>query len=211
MNGTAIITGGSRGLGKELVDLFLKDDWKVSTFSRSWPQDIEFIEPSFLGLKADIRFEADVERVILETKRLLGNPRVLVLNAGWVSRATKVIDENINNLREDVEVNLISNTFMAQELMRKCNPEAVVHITSDVVKSPYPGWAFYGTSKRAMDYIMETLKLENHEVKFLSIDPGDMNTAMHMTADPEADPAGLADPAVAALKVFNRIKEEARR
>ena len=211
MNGTAIITGGSRGLGKELVDLFLKDNWKVSTFSRSWPQDIEFIEPCFLGLKADIRFEADVERIISETKRLLGNPRVLVLNAGWVSRATKIVDENINNLREDVEVNLISNTFMAQEFMRKCNPEAVVHITSDVAESPYPGWGFYGASKRAMDYIMETLKLENHEVKFLSIDPGDMNTTMHMTADPEADPAGLADPAVAALKVFNRIREEVRR
>ncbi|MGC8515123.1 MAG: SDR family NAD(P)-dependent oxidoreductase [Thermoplasmata archaeon] len=211
MKGTVIITGGSRGLGKELVDLFLKADWKVSTFSRSWPQDIEFREPSFLGLKADIRFEADVERVISETKRLLGNPCILVLNAGSVSRATKIMDENINNLRDDVEVNLISNTFMVQDFMRKCNPEAVVHITSDVAESPYPGWGFYGASKAAMDYIMEALKLENIDVKFLSIDPGDMNTAMHMTAAPEADPAGLLDPAVAALSVFNRISEEVGR
>jgi|YelNatPaOPRAMG01_1025707.scaffolds.fasta_scaffold00074_82 NAD(P)-dependent dehydrogenase (short-subunit alcohol dehydrogenase family) len=211
MNGTVIITGGSRGLGKELVDLFLKENWNVSTFSRNWPQEFEFRGPSFLGLKADIRFEADVERIISETKRLLGNPSMLILNAGWVSKATRIIDENIINLREDVEVNLISNTFMVQEFLRKCSPEAVVHITSDVAESPYPSWGFYGASKKAMDYIIETLKLENHDVKLISIDPGDMNTAMHRTADPEADPAGLSDPAEAAKKVFNRINKEVKR
>jgi NAD(P)-dependent dehydrogenase (short-subunit alcohol dehydrogenase family) len=211
MNRTVILTGGSRGLGKALVDLFLKENWNVSTFSRNWPKDNEFRERSFLGLKADIRFEADVEMIISETKRLLGNPCMLILNAGWVSKATKITDDNINNLRDDIEVNLIANTFMVQEFLRKCNPEAVVHITSDVAESPYPSWGFYGASKRAMDYIMETLKLENRDVKFLSVDPGDMNTNMHRTADPGADTSGLADPAEAAIKVFNRIIEEVGR
>ena len=211
MIGTVIITGGSRGLGKELVSLFLKDGWKVSTFSRSWERDIDFREPFFLGLKADIRFEADVERVITETKKLLGDPTLLILNVGWVSKATSIKDENINNLRNDLEVNVVSSTFMAQEFLRKCDPHAVVHITSDAASTHYPGWGFYGASKSAMDFLMETMKLENQGTKFISIDPGDMYTEMHRIADPDADPAGLKDPAEAARIVFDRIVAEVKR
>ena len=208
---TVIITGGSRGLGKELVSLFLKDGWKVSTFSRGWPLEVDLKEPSFLGLKADIRFEADVERVITDTKKLLGSPTLLILNAGWVSKVTNIKDENINNLRNDLEVNVVSSTFMVQEFLRKCNPHAVVHITSDAASTHYPGWGFYGASKSAMDFLMETMKLEVQDTKFISIDPGDMYTEMHRIADPEADPAQLKDPADAARIVFDRIIAEVRR
>ncbi len=210
MKGTVIITGGSRGLGKELVNLFLKDGWKVSTFSRHETRDVRYVEPSLLKLRADLRLEADVERVISETKKLLGQPSLLVLNAGTVSKATMVIEENIMNLRADCEVNLIANTFLLQEFLRKCSPGNVVHITSDVASSPYPGWGFYGASKRAMDYILETLRLENPGKLFLSIDPGDMDTEMHRTADPGADTGSLAKPRDAALKVYRRIMDVIR-
>lgn len=210
MKRTAIITGGSRGLGRELINLFLKEGWKVATFSRHEAQSVEYVEPSLLKFRADLRLEADVERIISETERLLGPPSLLVLNAGTVSRATRVVDENIMNLRADIEVNLIANTFILQEFLRRYSSGTVVHITSDVASSPFPGWGFYGASKRAMDYIIDTLRFETPDSTFLSIDPGDMDTDMHRIADPEADPNSLARPQDAALKVYSRIMDMVR-
>jgi short-subunit dehydrogenase len=42
-------------------------------------------------------------------------------------------------------------------------------------------------------------------VRVLTVDPGEMNTAMHAQAMPEADPALLADPARVARKILTLL------
>jgi len=49
------------------------------------------------------------------------------------------------------------------------------------------------------------MELEGTGVRVLTVDPGEMNTAMHADAIPEADPATLADPAEVARRIVQMI------
>jgi NAD(P)-dependent dehydrogenase (short-subunit alcohol dehydrogenase family) len=62
-------------------------------------------------------------------------------------------------------------------------------------------------SKAALDQLMRiwAAEMEDTGVRFLSIDPGEMDTAMHADAVPEADRAALASPAAVAARVAGII------
>jgi NAD(P)-dependent dehydrogenase (short-subunit alcohol dehydrogenase family) len=49
-------------------------------------------------------------------------------------------------------------------------------------------------------------ELEGTGVRFLSVDPGEMNTRMHADAIPDADPATLADPADVAARIVAQVQ-----
>jgi NAD(P)-dependent dehydrogenase (short-subunit alcohol dehydrogenase family) len=65
----------------------------------------------------------------------------------------------------------------------------VVNVSSDAALGGYPGWGGYGASKAALDLISLTLanELKDHGVAVVSVDPGDMRTAMHQAAFPGED------------------------
>jgi NAD(P)-dependent dehydrogenase (short-subunit alcohol dehydrogenase family) len=83
----------------------------------------------------------------------------------------------------------------------------VVNISSDASVEAYPTWGAYSISKAALDHLTRIWAVELAEagVRFLSIDPGEMNTRMHADAMPEADPATLADPAAVAARIAAMI------
>jgi NAD(P)-dependent dehydrogenase (short-subunit alcohol dehydrogenase family) len=84
----------------------------------------------------------------------------------------------------------------------------VVHVSSDAAVEAYPTWGPYGASKAALDQLGRVwgAELAGTGVRFLSIDPGEMNTKMHADAVPDADPATLADPARVAVRVADAIE-----
>ncbi len=209
MKEKVLISGGSRGLGREMVQLLFSEGWQVATFSRTMEPDYLENEDggTLLSMKGDIRLDADVNAVLKETLSKIGEPTILVLNAGTISKKESIARDNLLNLRRDLDVNVIGSTYLMQKFLAFRSARVVIHITSDVSMNAYPGWGFYAASKRAMDHIIDTAKLEETNVKFLSIDPGDMFTQMHLVADPEADQKELADPKVAAKSVVSKIME----
>src|SRR5207248_1078325 len=72
----------------------------------------------------------------------------------------------------------------------------VLHVSSDTAVAAYPRWGAYGVSKAALDHMNRiwALELAQTGVRFLSVDPGEMDTEMHAAAMPEADRAELAQP-----------------
>lgn len=72
----------------------------------------------------------------------------------------------------------------------------------------YPGWGAYGSSKAALHHLSRIWNEEhaNEGVRFLSLDPGDMDTPMHAAAIPDADPATLKRPEQAALELIEAIE-----
>src|SRR5262249_19808008 len=73
--------------------------------------------------------------------------------------------------------------------------------------SAYPRWGAYGASKAALRHMSaiwnEELAAEG--VRFLSLDPGDMDTPLHALAVPDADPATLKRPETAARELADAI------
>jgi NAD(P)-dependent dehydrogenase (short-subunit alcohol dehydrogenase family) len=84
----------------------------------------------------------------------------------------------------------------------------VVNISSDAAVNAYPRWGVYGASKAALHHLTRIWneELAAEGVHFLSLDPGDMDTPMHALAVPEADPATLKRPEVAARELAEAIR-----
>ena len=63
----------------------------------------------------------------------------------------------------------------------------VVFISSDAAVEAYPGWGSYGVSKAALDHLgrIWAEELKETGVRFLMVDPGEMNTQMHAAAVPD--------------------------
>ena len=209
MEKIVIISGGTKGLGKSLVRLFNKSGWLVSSFGRSVSRNGIESDGRILWTKADMRFESDIDVVIKRTLEEFGTPNVLILNAGTISPCREIVEDSILNLRKNFEVNVFTNTYLTQLFLANSKNGLVVHITSDVSKTPANGWSFYGSSKSAMDYLIRALTVEVPHSRFISIDPGDMATEMHFVADPTADPDELQPPEKAAERVFQKIIIEA--
>lgn len=209
MEKVVIISGGTKGLGKSLVRLFKKGGWLVSSFGRSVSRNGIESDTGILWTKADMRFESDIDIVIKRTMEEFGPPNLLILNAGTISPCKEIVDDSILNLRKNFEINVFANTYLTQLFLANSKNGLVVHITSDVSKTPARGWSFYGSSKSAMDYIIRALTVEVPDSRFLSIDPGDMATEMHFIADPTADSDELQSPEKAAESVFQKIISEA--
>jgi NAD(P)-dependent dehydrogenase (short-subunit alcohol dehydrogenase family) len=84
----------------------------------------------------------------------------------------------------------------------------VVHVSSDAAIAAYPTWGAYGVSKAALDHLARVwaAEVEGTGVRFVSVDPGEMDTRMHAEALPHADRAALASPDAVAEKLVARLR-----
>ena len=83
----------------------------------------------------------------------------------------------------------------------------VLNVSSDAAVNPYPSWGAYGASKAGLRHLSAIwdAELTAAGVRFLSIDPGDMDTPLHAAAAPDADPATLKRPEDAARELADAI------
>ena len=83
----------------------------------------------------------------------------------------------------------------------------VLNVSSDAAINPYPRWGAYGASKAALHHLSRIWneELNAEGVRFLSLDPGDMDTPLHALAVPDADPATLKRPEAAAREFVDAV------
>ena len=81
------------------------------------------------------------------------------------------------------------------------------NVISDAAINPYPHWGAYGASKAALLHLSRIwdAELASDGVRVLTLDPGDMDTALHAAALPDADPATLTRPETAARELADTI------
>ncbi len=216
-NGSVLITGGTPGLGRACVETFLKSGWSVATFGRRMDLISELREiyfgSSLIAEVCDLRVSNHVDNVLDRVKMKFQRLDVIILNAGELGRTPLATVEQLelNDFRTVFETNFFGNISIVQKIMRLFpgGKEVFVHITSDAGSNPYPKWGPYGSSKAAMDFLFKILQSENinNQRRFLSFDPGDMNTEMHRKALPEDKPETLKDPMKSAAELESLLKE----
>ncbi len=211
---TAIITGGTSGLGFETVKVLDRKGWRVATCGRR-NAIIERIKKDsdnrILAEVCDIRIDSSISLFLGKVEDAFKGIDVLVLNAADIGPVPLPTIENLEtrDLRMTFETNFFGNfNFLKLALPLMRDGGIVVHITSDAAKEPYPGWAAYSSSKAAFDILIKILneELKARRIKAFSFDPGDMNTAMHHLAIPD-DRSPLKDPKVSAEELFMEIRK----
>jgi NAD(P)-dependent dehydrogenase (short-subunit alcohol dehydrogenase family) len=117
-------------------------------------------------------------------------------------------------LEEALAVNLLGAFRLTRALFGALAASArdgrgalVINISSDAAVTAYPGWGAYGASKAALRHMTAIWNKEEKDdgVRFLSIDPSDMDTPLHALALPETDPSTLKRPEDAAAEIAETI------
>jgi NAD(P)-dependent dehydrogenase (short-subunit alcohol dehydrogenase family) len=209
LQGTGVlITGGSRGLGAALGRELAARGARVVLVAR----DGRALESVVAGIAArggeahavvaDVADKRAVHRVAAVASELAGPIRVLVHNASALGPVplAALADTACEELAGVLETNLIGPFRLTKALLGSMVVDGeglVVHITSDAAVEAYPGWGAYGVSKAALEHLgrIWAAELEDSGVRFLTIDPGDMDTGLHAAAIPDADRSTLGQPA----------------
>ena len=213
----AIITGGSRGLGKALArELLLRGldvimDGRDSAALEAAASELR-AHGGLTAIAGDISEKEHVHELVAAARRL-GRLDLLVNNASTlgaiplprIDQLSQPAFERLFLVNVFAPIHLIQH---ALPLLRKAGgPATIVNITSDAAVEAYETWGGYGASKAALEHVSRVLAQEIAEtqVRVLVADPGDMDTRMHRDAIPDADPTELRDPADSARALLAAI------
>ena len=210
----ALITGASRGLGAALARELARRGAKVVLVARGG-EELQEVAAGITAsggeahaLPADVGDKEATCAIAGAAAALVGPIDLLVHNASTLGPTPLrlLLDTDCEDLEETLEVNVVGPFRLTKAIaggMALRGGGLVLHVSSDAATNAYPRWGAYGVSKAALDHLSRSwaAELEGTGVRFLSIDPGEMNTKMHADAVPEADPATLSDPAEVAAKI----------
>src|SRR5215470_14611490 len=216
----ALVTGASRGLGRALAEQLAA---RVALVAR----DAGPLRDVVAGIRGrggdahaiagDIAAKDAIHRIAGQAQGLVGEIGIAVQNASTLGPTPLrlLLDTECEDLAEVLETNLVGPFRLTKVLagaMAIRGAGVIVHISSDAAVEPYPRWGAYGASKAAQDHLSRILaaELDGTGVRVLAVDPGEMDTAMHAAAIPEADPASLARPDDIAARIVQMIEDEAR-
>ncbi len=216
---TVLITSASRGLGYALANLLAERGANLVLAAR---------ERGALDAVADaLRNKTAVAAAAADVSQ----------DAEWIVRAgldrfgqIDVLVNNASELGPSPLPNLASLAWPAVERLLRVNVTAPLHlmqlvlpgmlarnrgiilnITSDAAVNAYPTWGGYGASKAALEHLGRVLVAELGEaaIRVLTVDPGDMNTAMHRAAEPGVDLSALPPPEAVAPALVRLMETDA--
>ena len=212
------VTGGTSGLGLALVRELLNRGARVAFVART-RERVECVareNAGAHGVVGDVSSKEDIYPIALQVVGELGGLDVLVNNASDLGPVPLAMlsDTECEDLERAFATNVLGPFRLTKALMgalassaREGRGAVVLNISSDAAVNPYPGWGAYGASKAALHHLSRIWGEEHAAdgVRFLSLDPGDMDTPMHAAAVPDADPATLKRPEDAARELADAI------
>lgn len=211
----ALVTGASRGLGRALAEALAARGARVAMVARG-PGPLADAVAAIRArggeahaIVADIAELAAIHRIAGQAHALVGAIDLAIHNASTLGPTPLrlLLDTECEDLATVLETNLVGPFRLTKVLagaMALRGRGTLVHISSDAAVEAYPRWGAYGVAKAAQDHLSRILaaELADTGVRVLAIDPGEMATAMHAAAIPDADPATLADPREVATAIL---------
>ena len=216
---SVLVTGGSQGLGAALGRELARRGGRVVLVGRQGAPLREVVAEIWdaggeaHALAADVGDAAAVHPLIGAASALVGPLDVVVHNASTLGALPlrELADTENPDFARVLEVNLLGPFRLTKAVVGSMvlrGRGLVVSVTSDAGIVGYPRWGAYGVSKAALDQLTRTWaeELDGTGVRFLTVDPGEMNTRMHAEAVPSADPRSLAAPAAVASRMADLIE-----
>ncbi|MEJ2482253.1 MAG: SDR family NAD(P)-dependent oxidoreductase [Gemmatimonadota bacterium] len=202
---TAMITGGSKGLGAALARRFAAEGAAVSICARdsgeiaSVVTEIESMGGRARGTVADVTSQADLDSWLEDTQAEFGSIDIFVNNASVLGPRVAIESYPEEAWRQVIDVNL-NGAFLASKTVIPAMRErggSMIHVSSGVGDHGRPLWGAYCASKNALEALSEMLagELAEDEIRSNAVDPGSMRTEMRAAAYPDEDPAGVPTPA----------------
>lgn len=195
MKKTALISGGSRGIGRATAIAMAKRGWQVAYTFRSGieaaKQTKMFIEETggkALLIQGDTSCEEDVLAAFEDTYKFFGSLDAVIVNAGVVAPSMPLSEMPIERLQMMFDTNVLGSFLFAREASRRL-PSQMVGRTGSIVLvssaaarlgSPFE-YVDYAASKGAMDTLTLGLskELASQNIRVNAVRPGLIETEIH--------------------------------
>ena len=195
MNKTVLITGASKGIGRETAIYFAKHNYNVVinylTNEKEALKLKAIIEKNYnvssMIIKADVSNEIEVKNMLDKVIEKFKTIDVLVNNAG-IAIDTTFEDKTVANFNKTLNINLIG-TFLvskyASYYMKKQEKAAIVNVSStNSIDSYYPYSMDYDASKAGVNLLTKNLAVElAPSIRVNAVAPGWVNTDMNKSLD----------------------------
>lgn len=179
---TALVTGGSSGIGLAVARALREEGYELTLASRR----AEKVEPAAaelgaVGIAADVSREEDCERLVAAHRDRWGGLDVLVNSAG-IGIAGRIADQPAKHVDLQLGVNLrglLIVTRLALPLL-KASRGHVINLASIAGTMPTPTLAVYGATKAAVLALTRSLnaELEEDGVRCTALAPAFVDTPM---------------------------------
>lgn len=190
MEEVLIITGGSKGIGKGIIDAYLANGAQVFSVSRS--VNAELSRNGITQIELDLTQTARLEAEFLKIFGILSKDKVarvtLVNNAGTLGSIGPLEKLDVETIEKTIRLNttvpFILSSFFIKYFEDCTAKKTIINITSGAALKPYFGWSVYCASKSAINMLSQNIAIEQSEVengvKVLAIAPGVVDTDMQV-------------------------------
>jgi len=188
----AVVTGGTRGIGRAITVRLLKEGAAVAFCARSSDTVSRALEElrSFgrvFGMAADITHPASVRNFFHAVDDAFGSLEILVNNAG-AAHFVKVGEMTGEDWHRHIDLNLSGPFHCSREALPRLirrGGGSIVNISSLAAKNAFSGGAAYNAAKAGLNAFTEALMLDHRHdnIRVTTVMPGSVDTGF--AGDPE--------------------------
>lgn len=194
-NRVAVVTGGSRGIGRAICQALARRGWDVclsyASNAAAARETVALVEAEgrrALAVQSDVADEAQVCQLFAEIDRTFGRVDALVNNAGIVGGQHAILDLDVAHLRAVFDANVVGAFVCTREAARRMSTQkggpggVVVNVSSAAARhGGLPLESHYAASKGAMDSFTIALakELPAHGIRVNAVRPGLILTDIH--------------------------------
>ena len=189
MNKLAIITGGTRGIGKQIALTFAKEGYNIAINYRTENEDLKNTKKEIeennvkcFTFQGDVTNFKDCEQFVKQIVEEFGNIDVLVNNAG-ITRDTLLMRMKEEDFKQVIDTNLIGTFNVTKNVisyMMKARSGRIINISSVVGISGNAGQTNYSASKAGIIGFTKSLAKEvaSRNITVNAVAPGFIETQM---------------------------------
>ncbi|MEO8710885.1 MAG: SDR family oxidoreductase [Parafilimonas sp.] len=195
---TVLVTGGTDGIGRALVNSLMNQGAKVITCGRNYDKLYQlqtlYAGKTLLAISADVSNEADCKEMISQAVNAFGTIDILINNAG-ISMHALFSETDLETIHRVMDINFWGAVYCTKYALPYIteNKGTVAAISSIAGYRGLPGRSGYSASKFALQGWMEALRTEllYSGVNIMWVCPGFTKSNIRKVAlDKDAQPQG---------------------